>query len=383
MTGFSSKARVVLRPVKRAVASRRLGLARRGERRAVLIVSGPGGFGRLYRGDHRVAQLRAAGVAADVCYRTDVRLVPLAERYRCIVLYRVEWDDEVAALVAGAASAHCRVICDFDDLVFDPARIDLLRGISAMNAEARTAFIDSVARQRQTLESCGAATVATKPLAAEAAQVAANVAVVANCVTAEMIARSDAARAAARPRRRIRIGYLSGTPTHQADFEETAGALVRLLDRRADVEFVGVGFLELDERFAGRRALREPYRHPHELPALLATLDVNLAPLERGNAFTDCKTCIKYLEAGLVGVPTIASPRPDFARAMRNGENGLLADSPQEWEEALSRLVEDADLRRALGGVAREDVLTRHTARATAESALQSLEGLLTDLRGD
>lgn len=374
--------RARLRTVKRATAPWRLGLARRGERRAVLIVSGPGGFGRLYRGDHRAEQLRAAGLTTDACYRTDVQLEALAPRYRCIVLYRVEWDDEIAALVVGAPASGCSVVCDFDDLVFDPARAHLLRGIDALDDTARTWAVDSMARQRRTLEACGATTVSTEPLAAEASASGVGVAVVGNAISTEMVSRAAVAgeMMAARPDR-LRVGYLSGTPTHEADFSEVADELLRVLDRHPHVELVVAGFLDLDPRFDRRRVVREAYRPPAELPALIATLDVNLAPLERDNAFTDCKSCIKYLEAGVVGVPTIASARPDFVRAIRHGENGLLADAPDEWRDALELIVDDRDLRRRIGDAAREDVLERHTTHATAEAAASALERLVPNLR--
>ena len=61
------------------------------------------------------------------------------------------------------------------------------------------------------------------------------------------------------------------------------------------------------------------------LPNIVAQIDINLAPLELDNPFCQAKSEIKFTEAALVGVPTVASPTQAFVYAMRDGEDGLLA----------------------------------------------------------
>ena len=114
------------------------------------------------------------------------------------------------------------------------------------------------------------------------------------------------------------------------------------------------------------RVDRLPIQPWRRLPEILATIDINLAPLEPDNPFTNAKSCVKYLEAALVGVPTIASPRPDFARTIENGVNGLLAEGAQQWSESVRGLVESERLRRKLGQAASEDVRRNHTTGAVS-----------------
>src|SRR5205823_14767783 len=147
-------------------------------------------------------------------------------------------------------------------------------------------------------------------------------------------------------------------PTHDRDLLEAADAVSAMLERYEFVRLLVVGDLRLSPEFSSLhdRITELPFQPWYRLPEVLGDVDVNLAPLERGNPFTESKSCIKYLEAGLVGVPTIASPRSDFRRVIEHGRNGLLAETPEEWRAALTELGSSADRRRALGRAAYEDV---------------------------
>ena len=91
---------------------------------------------------------------------------------------------------------------------------------------------------------------------------------------------------------------------------------------------------------------------PHaELPTLLARFDISLAPLCPG-AFNDCKSAIKFIEASLVGIPTVASPTPAFVNTIENGKTGFLAHNADEWEQYLERLIGNPELRETLGRAA-------------------------------
>ena len=83
----------------------------------------------------------------------------------------------------------------------------------------------------------------------------------------------------------------------------------------------------------------------------MARFDINLAPLEHENPFCQAKSELKFFEAAICDVPTIASPTGPFERAIDHGKSGFLATSHDDWKEALELLVSDNALRKR---VARE-----------------------------
>ena len=91
-----------------------------------------------------------------------------------------------------------------------------------------------------------------------------------------------------------------------------------------------------------------------------ARFSINLAPLELGNPFCEAKSELKYFDAALVEVPTIATPTEPFRQAIRDGETVLLASQEFEWVDAMMRLLDDAALRARMGRAAYHDVLWRY-----------------------
>jgi hypothetical protein len=111
-----------------------------------------------------------------------------------------------------------------------------------------------------------------------------------------------------------------------------------------------------------------------ELAEVLRDVDVNLAPLEPGSRFNEAKSAIKWLEAALVETPTVASPTEPFCEAIRVGENGVLASSPDEWHDAIAALLADDAWRKRIGARARRDALLRWSPHLQGRRYLALLE---------
>ncbi len=71
---------------------------------------------------------------------------------------------------------------------------------------------------------------------------------------------------------------------------------------------------------------------------LIGEVELNLAPLQ-DNRFTNCKSELKYFEAAITGTLTIASPTYAFRNALRDGENGFLANDT-EWETKIRAAID-------------------------------------------
>ncbi len=95
----------------------------------------------------------------------------------------------------------------------------------------------------------------------------------------------------------------------------------------------------------------------------LSQTDISIVPLTI-DRFNECKSAIRYIEAALCGVPTIASAVGQFSEIIASGNDGYLADSHEAWVSSLEELVQNTTLRRSMGMAARKKVMESHTVSA-------------------
>jgi glycosyltransferase involved in cell wall biosynthesis len=121
-------------------------------------------------------------------------------------------------------------------------------------------------------------------------------------------------------------------------------------------------------------------RHPRlRLTGYLDTLDdilhesrVFIAPLLSGTG-----TRIKLIEAMAYGMPIVSTSKGAEGLAILPGRHMLIADTPVDFANAVSRLLEDTALCESLGVQARELVRTRYTWDASGNELRQLVRSLL------
>ena len=342
---------------------------------SILILSGVRGDTRRYRTLHLHQQLRLAGVESKLSHLTDPQLPRLAEQAGALVLHRVAYDDYVTRLVAGVRRRGGLVVLDSDDLIFDPEAFQWIDSPDFRDPVRARLYREEMARHRQTLQSADAGLASTGYLAERMRALGKPTWVHRNAASLELARRSEQARQHPRPADgKLVLGYASGTPTHNRDFATIAPALMAALQARPELELWIIGYLDLDaawDGLAGRIRRFAPVNW-RALPAWLAQLDINLAPLVVENPFAQSKSEIKFMEAALVGVPTLAARSEAFSYAIRDGENGCLASGPDEWSAKLARL-RQAEVRAALAANALAGALAEYSPQARARQAVAAL----------
>jgi glycosyltransferase involved in cell wall biosynthesis len=286
------------------------------------------------------------------------------------IFYRVPAEESVLALVAEARRLRVPTWWEADDLIFDEAAIRSSQGLTRLGRRTIESLVHGADLYRRAMLACDAA-IASTPRLAEAMERAGmdDVRVIANGLDEQTLAAAEAARVAADEGRAadesreadeglVRIVYGSGTNAHDVDFEEAAPALARVLDRCSHARLRLVGSVAVPaclERH-GDRIERLPAGGFEDYLHVLAGGDIAIAPLEDA-AFSDAKSAIKYLEASILGLPSVCSPRAAFASMIVDGVNGLLSDDDESWEKALASLVTEPARRRRIAAAARATVL--------------------------
>lgn len=352
----------------------------------VLFVSGSGSGNTLrYRVRYAEEALRSTGVRTAAVHFTEPQLQSWAERADAVVLYRTPASRRVLRFIEHARTRlGLPVSFDIDDRVFLAEHIEHVPFLERLPPSKRALFEADAERRGRCVPFVDRATGTTVPVVEDYADLtSAPAEVLPNGVTATALALADAARRSTAPGT-VRIGYFSGSATHDDDWAVAEPAVVELLRSHPHVELWLVGPLRPSSALdAVADQVRDLDTVPwQQLPSLLASVDLCLAPLDV-TPFTEGKSAIKWLEAALVRTPTLATATRPFRDAVVEGTDALLVPDGGDWLEPLTRLVGDADLRCALGEAAREGALTRFGPDLQAERYRASLDALLTGPRAE
>ncbi len=328
----------------------------------LFIASGVGDSAR-YRTTHVAEELSLHGFKTAVTIPDNPFLSTYADKFQVFVFHRVLEVSAIQKFIATLKEKQKVIIFETDDLVFDPQYLFHMQYFQNLNPLERELYKDGVGGGLFHDPYVTVATTTTSYLA-EKLRAEKRVILVPNRLSQQDVAYADTLLQTKRPPSElVRLAYFSGSPTHSEDFATIGPVLVRLLKTYPQARLVIAGMLELGVEFESVKAQIErlPFVSRRQHFANIASVDINLAPLVIGNPFCESKSELKFFEAGIVGVPTVAAATQTFRGAITDGTNGFVATTPDEWVEKIGALIAQPDLRARIGRAARKTAIEKYT----------------------
>jgi glycosyltransferase involved in cell wall biosynthesis len=327
---------------------------------------------KKYRVDQKVDLFKKLGIPVKTLNWTDLIACMEALQYHSIVIfYRVPAFDTVKNIFDECKRLNLETYWEVDDLIFDEDILLKSKTLNELDKETFKGLLDGARLYHDAMMRCKSVIASTEPLAIAMEKSGASKSIVIeNALDPETIETADSIPEVRKSESDgiIRIVYGSGTSTHNVDFLEASDAIYNILVSSPDVRLRLAGMLELPKKFDNVKDQIErikfcPYA---DYLKILAECDISIAPLE-DYVFNDSKSNIKYLEASILGLPSICSPRPNFVSVIENGVNGFLCHNTEEWESAFKKLIDDPSLRKSMGENAKNSVLKHYSPESVAK----------------
>jgi glycosyltransferase involved in cell wall biosynthesis len=169
----------------------------------------------------------------------------------------------------------------------------------------------------------------------------------------------------------VRIGFQGGY-SHYPDVWMIKDAILEVVNKYQNVKFVFMGDFRHAEMWQGIPTSKFEFHQwsqyntfPYVLPLL--NLDIGLAPLVN-NTFNWNKSNLKWHDYTMGGAATIASNIPPYSNTMKDGEDCILVTSEkkEEWVEAISRLIENEQMRKDMNEKSYQRILNEYDADKNA-----------------
>ncbi|MDQ8733036.1 glycosyltransferase [Paenibacillus sp. LHD-38] len=336
-----------------------------------------------YRVDHQIEQLHFNGYSCDSVFYENLSIEQV-KYYRAFIFFRCPHTEVVEEFINKAKYFNKKVFFDIDDLVIDEKYVKEIKYLKSMSEYEYNLYITGVNRMKRTLELCDYAITTTDRLSKELNHYVPEVFINRNVASEKMVEVSlkalEKMEGLDSKSEKIILGYFSGSITHNDNFNLILPIIKKIFEEKPNVYLKVVGILDIPtelETFKNR-ILTEKFMDWTKLPEVIASVDINIAPLEE-SIFNEAKSENKWVEASLVKVATIASNVGAFKDMITNGETGLLCNTTEEWEAALRLLVDNKSFRKIIASNAHKEVLDNCVTAYTGYELFDFIESRLND----
>ena len=333
---------------------------------------------RKYRVQQKHDMFESLGVACTMLSWQDTQeCLDALQTHSLAIFYRVPGFDSVLAIINEAKRLRLPTVWEVDDFIFDREVLAGSKTLARLDKSTFEQLLHGADLYRKAMLLCDRGIASTSALA-EAMKTAGvpEVDVIENALDRQTLAVAEKVGRKRRVRQDgiVRIVYGSGTNTHHVDFLEAAPSIVKVLKKISHVRLRIIGELDLPDTFLSclEQVERLPACTYEEYFESLSDCDISIAPLEN-YIFNESKSNIKYLEASILKLPSVCSPRAAFSQVITHGEDGFLCDTEEEWEAALTLLATDSALRDRVGEATCASVLRRYSPENVARHQVAPL----------
>ena len=332
----------------------------------ILFITGGIGDKAHFRAFGVAEELRMHNFECAVTIADNFNLPKFANKFKIFVFHKVTYDKKIAEFIENIKRQNKEIIFDTDDLDFDPKYLSQMDYFSLISPAEKKEYEKGIGAEIVNDKYVRVCTTTVSYLAQKLREKNKKIFIVPNKISNNELGIVDGVLLKGKKQDGfLRIGYFSGTYSHNKDFATINEALLEILEKNKNVKLLLAGPLDIENKlneFQDRieilpRVPREEYYNN------IFKCDINIVPLEIGNPFCESRSELKFFEAGILEIPTVAVRNQTFSEAISDGVDGFLADNNEEWVEKISKLIENEKLRQDMGKKAREKVLRDYTNR--------------------
>ena len=328
-----------------------------------------------YRVINKAEQLRSFSHEVWTVNASDFQM-GYAEYASQIIIYRTPYSEQFKQLIELAHKYNKPVFYDIDDLVYDTSYTDQLDYVKTLGKQEKEAYDSGVRSYGKLMELCDAFITSTTDLKNELLKLGKPVYLNRNLASEELISISEQAiDKTIKDKKKIKIGYFSGSITHNENFDLIRSAILKILKEFPQTELHLVGYLTIPDEMKNykKQLIVHDFLDWTLLPSLVAEMDINLAPLV-DTVFNRAKSEIKWLEAALVGVTTVASDIGSFSEIITNETTGFLVADGM-WYEQLKDLVDNKTKLEFLGTNAKREAISTYKTTEHEDEFIEAIHG--------
>lgn len=340
----------------------------------------PADGSRFYRTELAAEQLRASGLYVKIISAAQLNTAyheydPL--EYDIVIFQRAPHSESTVRLLKASREGHTLCLYEADDLLFKSWRRNesgvVRSGTVAMNNRNHKEGMD---RRLRLMQRCDGVITSTHYLHRELRSLDLTPIISRNCVENEAL-KFGALRLATfeQGKSNLDMLFMSGTPTHDADFALIEDVLQKILITYPNTNLCLMGSIGPSKLDKFERVIRRPLLPRTQMLSVIAKHDLVLAPMER-TGFNTGKSSLKFIESGACGVPIVASDLFEFRRDIHTSGAGRLAESASDWVNQISAFCENPDLSYDQGAKAFSYVAQNYTTAARKDYLWGQIQAL-------